>query len=84
VKSSSDCGRKKNVLFMPPFRVADATGEMRAPPAEGGDSELTAMWTANPAPEADLTIGKDITLLDLAAAHFFDAAAGEAIPTREG
>jgi multiple sugar transport system ATP-binding protein len=78
-------GNEKNVLFMPPFQVADATGEVRASLAEGGDSELTAMWTANVPPAADLTIGKDTTLvLDLAAAYFFDAATGEAIPTGEG
>jgi multiple sugar transport system ATP-binding protein len=68
-------GSEKNILFLPPFEVPDVVGDT------GTETELTAMWTANVDPDADISIGQEIVLgLDLAAAYFFDALTGLAVP----
>ncbi len=68
-------GSEKNVLFLPPFEVPDVVGDA------GTETELTAMWTAKVDPDADVTTGQRIELrLDLAAAYFFDALTGLAVP----
>ena len=69
-------GHEKNVLFLPPFHVAEPAAS-----APTGESELTAMWTAAVQPTAELRAGSRATLsMDLAAAHFFDVDSGDAIP----
>ncbi len=71
-------GSEKNVLFLPPFEVPDVVGDQ----AGTGETELTAMWTANVDPDAEVATGQEIVLrLDLGAAYFFDALTGLAVPS---
>jgi multiple sugar transport system ATP-binding protein len=72
--SVESLGDEKNVLFLPPFPVAEVVGRRDA------ESELTAMWTARVDPDAAVFTGQAVTLrLDLAQAYFFDAESGLAI-----
>jgi len=60
-------GDEKNVLFQPPFALADS-------------AELTPMWTARIAPQAQVSAGQWVTLeMDLKEAYFFDPTTGLAI-----
>jgi multiple sugar transport system ATP-binding protein len=73
-------GSEKNVLFLPPFEVPEVVADPRAQ----ADTELTAMWTANVDPFADVVTGQHIVLrLDLDQAYFFDADSGLALPATD-
>jgi multiple sugar transport system ATP-binding protein len=73
-------GSEKNVLFLPPFEVP----EVVADPSTQADTELTAMWTANIDPLADVVTGQHTVLrLDLDQAYFFDAETGLAVPATD-
>jgi multiple sugar transport system ATP-binding protein len=48
-------GDQKNVLFLPPFALADVSGSAAL---SGVDSELTAMWTARIDPESPVVAGQ--------------------------
>jgi len=57
-------GDEKNVLFQPPFALAET-------------AELTPMWTAKVEPAAPVRPGDEIELaVDLEQAYFFDPATG--------
>ena len=73
-------GSEKNVLFLPPFEVPEVVADASAQ----ADTELTAMWTANVDPLADIVTGQRTALrLDLDQAYFFEAATGFAVPASE-
>jgi multiple sugar transport system ATP-binding protein len=73
-------GSEKNVLFLPPFEVPEVVADASAQV----ETELTAMWTANVDPFADVVTGQRTVLrLDLDQAYFFDAATGLAVPEIE-
>ncbi len=75
--SVESLGAEKNVLFLPPFEVPDVVDTGTA----DVETELTAMWTANLPPDAEVATAKQVRLgLDLNAAYFFDAATGLAVP----
>jgi multiple sugar transport system ATP-binding protein len=60
-------GDEKNVLFQPPFALAET-------------AELTPMWTAKIEPAAAVRPGDEVELVvDLEQAYFFDPATGSAI-----
>ncbi|NUT34336.1 MAG: sn-glycerol-3-phosphate ABC transporter ATP-binding protein UgpC [Hamadaea sp.] len=77
--SVESLGDEKNVLFLPPFEVADVVGGRPE-----GESDLTAMWTARVEPDAPVFTGQEVTLrLDLEQAYFFDAETGRAVGRAE-